>query len=77
MYKNVVEYIVKSLVDNPSSVIVFEKSDDLRLFFEIHVDPKDLGRLIGREGKTIRSIRALMASLDSRKDRDLFIEIAK
>lgn len=71
--KEVVDYIVKSLVDNPKNVVIKEKVDNDKVIFEIHVDKEDLGKVIGKSGKTIRSIRGVVGLLSA--DRNLFIDI--
>jgi len=75
MPKGVVEYIVKSIVDSPQLVSVAQRSEDSRVILEIHVDQRDRGKVIGKGGKTIRSIRAI-ASLVS-PETDLFVDVAK
>jgi len=59
MPKGLVEYIVKSLVDKPETVMIKEKMLDSKKMLEIFVDDNDRGKVIGRGGKTIRSIRVV------------------
>jgi len=59
--KNAVERIVKALVGNPEAVEVSENSDGGKVVkFGVRVAPDDFGRLIGREGRTIKAIRSLL-----------------
>ncbi len=59
--KNAVERIVKALVGNPEAVEVSETSDGGKVVkFGVRVAPDDFGRLIGREGRTIKAIRSLL-----------------
>jgi len=59
--KAAVERIVKALVGNPKAVEVSETSDGGKVVkFGVRVAPDDFGRLIGREGRTIKAIRSLL-----------------
>ena len=59
--KNAVEKIVKSLVGNPDAVEITEHSDGGKVVkFGVRVAPDDFGRLIGREGRTIKAIRSVL-----------------
>lgn len=60
--KQLVEYIAKSLVVNADAVSVAEKSTDNGLVLELKVDKEDLGRIIGRQGKTVKAIRQLITA---------------
>ncbi|MFC1842102.1 KH domain-containing protein [Candidatus Dependentiae bacterium] len=73
--KKIVEYMVKALVQNPDQVLITEKKDNARILFEIHVDQGDLGRVIGKNGRTIKSIRSI-AGLVS-KERNIYVDVAK
>jgi len=54
------EYVVKSLVDNPSDVKVERKVDEMGVLLSLRVHPEDMGQIVGREGSTARSIRTLV-----------------
>ena len=54
-----VEYIVKTLVNNPDKVIVDRQIDEKGVLLSLTVDPEDVGRVIGRRGATAQSIRTL------------------
>ncbi|MGQ0540598.1 MAG: KH domain-containing protein [Blastocatellia bacterium] len=58
--KNAVEKIVRALVGSPDLVEVSENGDGKNVKFLVRVAPDDFGRLIGREGRTIKSIRSLL-----------------
>ena len=75
MPKKLIEYIVKSLVEKPESVRIEEKQQDSRIMLDIYVDEKDRGKVIGRGGKTIRSIRVIAGLVYP--DANVFIDIAK
>ena len=58
--KEAVEKIVKALVSNADAVVVSEISDGRNVKFEVRVGEGDMGRLIGREGRTVKAIRSLL-----------------
>lgn len=63
-----VEYIVKSLVSSPESVIVERRIDEKGVLLELTVDPEDLGRVIGKRGATAQSLRTLLRALGTKND---------
>jgi len=58
--KDTLHYIVSSIVDKPDSVIISENEEEGMVTLTISVDPEDMGKVIGKEGKVIRSIRNIM-----------------
>ncbi len=77
MLKQVVEYIVKSLVDHPALAVVVEKREDKKVIFEINVAELDRGKIIGKAGATIRSIRLLLAAMTQKDDIQIVVDITK
>ncbi len=68
--KNLVEYLVKSIVERPEDVLIAEREHEDTLLLEIRVASDDLGKVIGRNGYTINAIRSvLQAAASSRKKR--------
>ena len=63
-----VEYIVKTLVNNPDKVSVERTIDEKGVLLELSVDPEDVGRVIGRRGVTAQSIRTLLRALGTKND---------
>ena len=63
-----VEFIVKSLVGNPSEVTIDRSIDEKGVLLELTVDPEDLGRVIGKRGATAQSIRTLLRALGTKND---------
>lgn len=55
-----VEYIVKSIVDNPDKVKTERVVDEMGVLISLNVDSQDLGQVIGRQGQTAKSIRTLL-----------------
>ncbi len=63
-----VEYIVKTLVNNPDKVSVDRKIDEKGVLLSLTVDPEDVGRVIGRKGATAQSLRVLLRALGTKQD---------
>lgn len=54
------EYLVKSLVDNPNDVKIDRKVDEMGVLLNLKLNPADMGKIIGKEGNTARAIRSLL-----------------
>jgi len=54
------EYLVKSIVDNPNDVKVERKVDEMGVLLTLKVSPTDMSQIIGREGSTAKAIRSLL-----------------
>ena len=63
-----VEYIVKTLVNNPDKVEIERSIDEKGVLLSLTVDPEDVGRVIGRRGATAQSIRTLLRALGTKND---------
>ena len=64
------EHLVKGIVDHPEDVQVSEKSSPRGDVLEVRVNPEDLGRVIGRSGRTAKALRTLVSALaDGRRVR--------
>ena len=57
------EHLVKGIVDHPEDATVTERSTSRGDLLEVHVHPDDLGRVIGRNGRTAKALRALVSAL--------------
>ena len=68
------ELVRGRLVTHPDEVDVEETGDDRGSLFRIRVNPEDLGRIIGRNGRTIEAIRSLL-NASSRDGRRVFVEV--
>jgi uncharacterized protein len=73
--RELVEYLAKSLVDNPDDVRVRESRSDYVLRVFLHVNPEDKGKVIGREGKIARAMRALVSAAATREGKRGVLEI--
>lgn len=63
-----IEYIVKSIVNNPDAVKVERRIDEKGVLLELTVDAEDLGRVIGKRGATAQSLRTLLRALGTKND---------
>ena len=73
--KEFVEYIVKNLVDNPDKVHINEVGGTQSFIVELSVEKSDIGKIIGKRGKTINAIRTLLMSVASRNGLRVSLEI--
>ena len=72
--KQVLETIIKNIVENQEAVSINEKEEADTITFEVKVQESDMGRVIGRQGKIANSIRAVMKALGSRDKKKVSIE---
>lgn len=63
-----VEFIVKSLVNNPDGVKIDRRIDEKGVLLELTVDAEDLGRVIGKRGATAQSLRTLLRALGTKNE---------
>ena len=73
--KEFVEYIIKNLVDHPDQVKINEIGGTNTLIIELSVEKSDIGKVIGKKGKTIHAIRTLLMSVASRNGLRVSLEI--
>ncbi len=73
--KDFIEFIVKALVDNPDQVEVNEVLGSRTTVYELHVGQGDLGKVIGKQGQTAKSIRTLLAAVSARQGKRAVLEI--
>ena len=75
MLKDLVEYVAKSMVDMPDEVRVEEVEDDKGSILKLYVAQTDLGKVIGRNGKTAKSIRAILSAASSKAGTQTLLKI--
>lgn len=73
--KTLVEEIAKALVDIPNEVVVNEVAGEQATVFELRVAESDLGRVIGKQGRTAKSIRTLLGAVGTKLNRRFSLEI--
>lgn len=64
---SLIEYIAKALVDRPEQVELRESSADGGTLYELKVAPEDVGKVIGRDGRTVNAIRTLLSAAAQKK----------
>ncbi|MEY3686240.1 MAG: hypothetical protein RL313_135 [Actinomycetota bacterium] len=66
MMDEALEHLVKGIVDNPEDVIVKEKNHRRGTTLEVHVNPEDIGKVIGRNGRTAKALRTVVSAIAGR-----------
>ncbi len=77
MTADLVAYLARRLVDDPDAVRVEEAEEDGTTVLRLHVAPDDVGRVIGRHGRIVRSLRALVRASGARSNRRVLLEIVE
>jgi len=75
VYKDLVEYVAKALVEHPDQVSVETVDDPTTTTVRLKVAPADLGRVIGKQGRTARAMRTLLHATAARSKRRAMLEI--
>ncbi len=73
--RELIELIIKGIVDNPDKVEINEIIGEKSSIFEVRVDPNDIGKVIGRQGRNIKSIRTIVNAAAQKDDRRVVLEI--
>ena len=73
--KDLVEQIAKALVDHPEQVQVRAVDGEQVVVFELRVHPEDLGKVIGRQGRTAKSIRTILGAAGMKLKKRITLEI--
>jgi len=73
--KELLEFIVKSLVTCPDDVAIEEKTEGDIITLQIHVNESDMGKVIGKQGKIAKAIRSLMKAAAARKNVKVNVDI--
>jgi uncharacterized protein len=74
--RELLEFIARELVDEPDSVRVDETNDDKGVVLTLNVAADDMGKVIGRGGRTARAIRSVVRAAAARKDMMVRVDIA-
>ena len=77
MLKDLVEYLAKALVDNPEEVKVTEVEGVSATVMELSVAKTDLGKVIGRQGKTARAMRTILGASSAKLGKKIILEIVE
>ena len=73
--KNLIAFMARSLVDKPDAVEVNGVEGERTCVFELVVDPEDLGKVIGKEGRTARAMRTLLSATSAKQKKRAVLEI--
>ena len=70
-----VKYIAASLVDKPEAIDVREVEAEDSITIELRVDPEDMGKVIGKQGRIAKAIRTVVKAASAKSDKPVFVEI--
>lgn len=73
--KEVLEYIARAMVDEPEAVEVTEVAGERSVILQLRVAPDDMGKVIGKRGRTVRAIRSIVRAAGSRQGVTTLVEI--
>ena len=73
--KELVEVIAKSLVDYPDEVVVTETENEKAIVLELRVAQSDMGKVIGKQGRIAKAIRAVVNAAASKEEKKVIVEI--
>ena len=75
MYKDLLEYIVKNLVAYPEKIEISEVQTDGKVALKLKVAKEDMGRVIGKEGRIIRSIREIIYAYAAKESKKVSVDV--
>jgi uncharacterized protein len=73
--KEFVEYLAKQLVDQPENVVIEEENRDDKLVLKLKVSQTDIGKIIGKKGRTAFAIRTLAAAVGKKAGKKIILEV--
>lgn len=75
--KDLVEVLARALVDHPEEVNVTETERDGEIILELKVAPEDMGKVIGKQGRIAKAIRAMVKAAASKTNKKVVVEIGQ
>lgn len=75
--KDLIEHIVRCLVEHPQDIRVSEVDGEQTIIFELRCHPQDLGKVIGKSGKTVGAIRTIISTIAARENRRALLEVVE
>lgn len=75
--KEILETLIKNLVDYEEEVTITEKQEEKTLIYEVKVKETDMGKVIGKQGRVAKSIRTLMKSIAAKEHKKIVIEFVE
>ena len=73
--KEFIEFIAKHLVDQPDSVVIEEEVQDEKVILRLRVAPPDVGKVIGKKGRTAFALRTLIAAVGKKAGKKVSLEV--
>ena len=70
-----IEFIAKNLVDKPEDVSITEESKENKIVFKLKVGESDIGKVIGKKGKTAQALRTLLSAVGAKEGKRAILEI--
>ena len=75
--KELIEYVVKTLIDHPDDLRIAEIEGERTIVFELRCHPEDVGKVIGKSGKTVGAIRTLLSTVAARQNKRAMLEVVE
>lgn len=75
--RDLVEFLVKSLVSNPDGVEITEQEKEKEIVYSIKVDDEDFGKIIGRSGKVAAALRTVIRTASKKQNKRVFVKFSK
>lgn len=75
--KELIEYVVKTLVDHPDDIRITEIEGERTIVFELRCHPEDVGKVIGKSGKTVGALRTLLSTVAARQNKRAMLEVVE
>jgi predicted RNA-binding protein YlqC (UPF0109 family) len=73
--RDFLEFVAKHLVDHPDAVRFVEEEKNNRIVFTLSVDPQDIGKVIGKKGRTAQAMRTLLSAVAAKEGKRAILEI--
>ncbi len=73
--RDFIEYIAKQLVDNPDSVTLVDEEREGKIIFRLKVGDSDVGKIIGRKGRTAQAMRVLLSAVAAKNGKRAMLEV--
>lgn len=72
--KDILEVLIKNLVDNPDDVSITEKTEAKSICYEVKVAKNDMGKVIGKQGKMAKAIRSIIKAIATKEHKKVNVE---
>ena len=73
--QELVKYIAASLVDKPEAIDVREVENEDSIVVELRVDPEDMGKVIGKQGRIAKAVRTIVKAASAKSSKPVFVEL--